>query len=217
MEKKFYKSEDVEFLFLEKKGEGIKPYQIKSDIEKVLSSLRYEIFQKEIDKKIELFTEDEEARIFLRGIIRPDLRKNVKIYSVDLGSSNYIHLIQNKVPSFLSSLIVLDGDCKKTKFKNIVMLPGGKRPENVFYDLLNSFPAEDDFWEAYGGYSKEYFLANRPKSDNRKDMKEWFNSHKKHWGYRCNKIIKIWKSKNKNLVDVFNEEIEIIINRLYKN
>ena len=214
MQDKFSKSEDVRFLFLEKIGSSINSYQTKSDIEKVLSSLRYEIFREDADKKINLYTEDEEARIFLRRIISSDLRKKVKIHSVNLGSHNYIHLIQNEVPSFLSGLVVLDGDCKKNKFKNIITLPGGKRPENVFYDLLNQFPAENDFWGTYGGYSKEYFLAYKPKSDSREDMKEWFNSHKKYWGRGCNKVIKIWRSKNQKQVNEFNQSIKNVINYL---
>jgi AAA15 family ATPase/GTPase len=212
---KFSNSEDVEFLFLEKKGDGIIPYQTKKDIEKMLSSLRYEIFQEDIGKKIELYTEDEEARIFLRGIIKHDFRKHINIKSLNFGYANYIHLIKNKVSPFTLSIVILDGDCKKQpKNKNILLLPGGKRPENVFYDLLDSLSPEDNFWGSYGAYNKEYFLANRPKSDNRDDMKQWFNSHKIYWGRGCNNVIKIWKGKNRKEINKFNQGIEDVINYL---
>lgn len=215
MEDKFYRSNDVEFVFLEKKGTKINAYQTKDDIEKVLSSLCYEIFLGEDPKKIELYTEDEEARIFLKGIIQRNLRKFVDIKYVNLGAENYIHLINNKVPSFLLNIVVIDGDQKKSKNKNVLLLPGGKRPENVFYDLLNSLPAQDNFWGSYGGYTKEYFLAHPPNNlDNRTDMKNWFNSNKNYWGRGCNKVINIWKSRNQQQVDDFNKEIKDAVDYL---
>ncbi len=217
MDDKFSKSDDVEFVFLEKRGTKINAYQTKDDIEKVLSSLRYEIFLGIDPKKIELYTEDEEARIFLKGIMKLNLRKFVDIKDVNLGAGNYIDLIRNKVPSFLLNIVILDGDQKKSKNKNVLLLPGGKRPENLFYDLLKSLSPENDFWESYKGYSKEYFLAHPPDNlDDRTDMKKWFNLHKKHWGRGCNKVINIWKRNNQKQIDEFNKKIENLINSTSK-
>ncbi len=220
MNNKFSKSEDVKFLFIEKRGSKIITHQTKNDIEKMLSALRYEIFNEDVERKIELYTEDEEARFFLKGIIKRDWRKYIDIKCVSLGAENYINLIRNKVPSFLSSIVVLDGDRSKSKskFKNVLYLPGGKRPENVFHDLLNSIPEENDFWGKCGGYTKEYFRANPPRSlGNRTYMKEWFNSNKKYWGRGCNKVIDIWKSMNQNKVNEFNKKIEDIIDYFIPN
>lgn len=204
-------SEDVEFLFLEKRGSKIISYQNKDEIRRVLSALRYEIFSQEENRKVELYTEDEEARIFFRNIAETQLKKEIRINSVNLGAEEYIHLIKKKAPIFPVSIVVLDGDKKNCKLKNVLSLPGKKRPEDIIYSLLKSLSPEDDFWGSYGRYNKEYFLANQPRSNSRDDMKKWFNKHKKHWGRGCKMVLDIWKEKNQEEIKKFNEKFRGIV------
>ncbi|OAQ20032.1 AAA family ATPase [Thermosulfurimonas dismutans] len=207
-DKMFSNSSDISFLFLEKRGEKVIPYQNLNKLKQIISALRYEICPTHENPKINLYTEDEEARIFLRNIIDPKLRKRVKISNLNLGAENYLNLLKHKAPTFPYSIIVLDGDKKKSRYKNVVYLPGEKRPENVIYDFLKSLSPEDKFWGTIGQYTKEIFLANKPNTDNREKMKKWFSEQKKYWGKGCAKVFKRWKEENKQLVDDFNKSLE---------
>jgi AAA15 family ATPase/GTPase len=65
-------------------------------------------------KKIDLYTEDKEAAIFVKSLIGQKT-KYVNFLDVSLGCGNIIQLASVKVPSFTfpNSIIVLDGDVKK--------------------------------------------------------------------------------------------------------
>ena len=210
--KMFSSSDDVKVLFLEKRGEKIIPYQNLDKLKQVVSSLRYEVCSPKKKPKINVYTEDKEARVFLRNIISSKARKRIKISRLNLGAENYINLLKHKVPTFPSSVIVLDGDKKRKNYKNVVLLPGNKAPEKVVYDFLKSLKPDDKFWEEFGGYTKEIFLSDPPKDFQRESMKSWFKKHRQYWGSRSVRVFKRWKEDNKDVVNQFNKKLEEAIN-----
>ena len=101
---------------------------------------------------------------------------------------------------FTRTLIVLDGDVDeqtldtvpkpiRDKYRNILLLPGGKRPEQVIYEYILGLDSDHEFWKSADEYDMtwQYFKENGPKSDRYKREKEndkerdrykaWFVDH----------------------------------------
>ena len=105
--------------------------------------------------KIKLYSEDAEARWFLSHIVG-DYLPYVEVLDVMIGCDQLINLYGADLQYFGNTLIVFDGDVtdaqlskvpKRTRdnLGNILLLPGGKRPEEVVYDYLLSLGANHDF------------------------------------------------------------------------
>lgn len=122
--------------------------------------------------KIDIYFEDEEARLFFSRIITSKKIKDIIniMKKVNLGCTNYIELINKRVPTFEKlSVIVLDGDVnnedkKKNKkkisdTKNIVLLPFNKAPDQLFFEYLFNLPANDSYW-IESKQEKQIFLSN---------------------------------------------------------
>lgn len=123
--------------------------------------------------KIDIYFEDAEARLFFSRIVTSKkIKKIINIMKkVNLGCTNYIELINKKVPTFEKlSVIVLDGDVnnnedkKKNKkkindIKNIILLPFNKAPDQLFFEYLFNLPIDDAYWKK-SGQKKQVFLSN---------------------------------------------------------
>lgn len=200
-----------EIIYLHNPTGAVEVIQDKDQMNGIIDDLRHEVSTKKIKRKINVYLEDEEARIFLKGLIPRDISTKLEIKKFNHGADSYKSLLEEKFPEFRNSLIVLDGDkstdAKLKRQKNVSFLPGTLRPENVFLNYLNELPPESPFWDSTpGGYNKNVFLMHKPTlGANREVMKQWFNEEKKYWGNRCNKIINQWKNDNQNVVKTFIE------------
>lgn len=108
-------------------------------------------------KCVGTFTEDEEARWFVKGILdalRPDVVDNIDLLDVSLGCEQIVSLYVGDFSYFRNRVVVFDGDFSKKDAEekippalmksggNIVFLPGGKRPESVLWDYLSADPGD---------------------------------------------------------------------------
>ena len=162
-------------------------------------------------KKLKIYTEDDEAKIFIKGLLGNKYTKLIDFVNASIGSESLVELVRIKIPEFQSSLIILDGDVSESKIKNYrncVLLPGsGKSPEKLFYDYLQNLPDDDEFWsKELGEYNKGVCFRDKNYTDglpNRVVAKEWFNEQKQHWGRGCTRLINHWRKNNLEITDKF--------------
>ncbi|WP_088227770.1 AAA family ATPase [Desulfosporosinus sp. FKB] len=138
------------------------------------------------NRSIPLFMEDDEARIFLNTIFDyfcdkfpdkfPRVRRFFHLVDVKLGAENLINLFNDNhlLKSILQSICILDGDQngKRELRKHIIILPGGKSPEElIMHYSIELFDNDDPFWTEPTildlGFGKIYYRDKiRPDIDN---------------------------------------------------
>ena len=112
--------------------------------------------------KVNVYFEDAEAAEFFKYLLfRHPINKFLNtLNDVSLGCSNYIQLVQRRVPEFSTkSIIILDGDVKKSeKLKSIILLPGELPPDQLIFEFLYNLPPSDEFWNNPIKFSRAVFL-----------------------------------------------------------
>ena len=187
-----------------------------ADYETIIHDLNLTVRPKKktAKKRIRIYSEDAEARIFAHYLL-----KKYSTYTdwmkVSLGCSNYLELIRKKVPEFRENIIILDGDTTNTTSppKNVLFLPSpSKSPEKLFYSFLKSLKDTDKFWEDVGSYTKQVCFKNHSSQPtNREKYKEWFNEQLEHWGRSGEKLFKYWESyseENTQLAQQFRDKFK---------
>jgi len=131
------------------------------------------------NKKIPVFTEDEEARIFLEIIFDYFSQKQPGIFSkfrdffhmvnIKIGADNLYNIFEDRylIDSTMQSICILDGDQKnKADYgKYIIALPGEKSPEELIFEYSISISKTNDpFWDdetvQRHGFYKTTFIDN---------------------------------------------------------
>lgn len=164
------------------------------------------------NKKIPIFTEDEEARLFLEIYFeclemydeRFKLVRNCfHLVDASLGSENLRNIFKDSTLSTtMNAICILDGD--KTDISNysdnIIALPGKNSPEKVIFDYAEKlFTDNDDFWTLqevdHAGYDRVYYRDNI-QSDFKSIVAT--NEEKRSRGERCKgelrrELKKLWK------------------------
>ncbi|TYL42367.1 ATP-dependent endonuclease [Dickeya sp. ws52] len=135
---------------------------------------RSEIYNK---KKIPIFTEDDEARIFLNAIfdyyelLNKDfskIRRFFHLVECKVGADNLVSIFSDNslLDTTLKSICVLDGDKKLDIKRCTIKLPGGKSPEVICFEHAEYLYQSDDrdFWRDNTirglGYTKTKFLSD---------------------------------------------------------
>lgn len=115
--------------------------------------------------KVNVYFEDQEALDFFNILIRERKLNKISnlLKNVSLGSEQYLSLHRSEIPEFQKeSLIVLDGDkdINKSKFKNILNLPGEIPPDQLLFEFLYNLSADHDFWKNKYRYTKSVFMRD---------------------------------------------------------
>ena len=224
---------DSKVIFLKEYSETISCEENLS-LEQIEAKLNVSVLQKaKKSDKLRVYTEDEEARIFLKTLLPKKYLSKLEILKINLGSEELLSLANSrKVPEFLNNMIVLDGD--KTidkKHKNILCLPGKNAnspdnysvgPDHLIYDYLKSLSSDDDFWPGNiytGEYDKQFCFSNfldiDPKAPQSRNLyKQWFKEQEPHWGSLKNKPFKQWKNDNPAQTSKFIESFIKVYNYL---
>ncbi|WP_210543216.1 AAA family ATPase [Rhodoferax sp. PAMC 29310] len=113
---------------------------------------------------VNVYFEDKEAEDFFAALIfRQPIRKfSNPMSGIKMGCTNYVYLLDKKVPEFtVNSVVCLDEDAKslvKGKgFKTVVLLPGDLPPDQLIFEHLYNLPADDFFWKNNLQFSREVF------------------------------------------------------------
>lgn len=173
--------------------------------------------------KIKLYTEDAEARWFLKHLIS-DYLVYINELDITIGCDQLINLYGADLQYFGNALIILDGDVSEKQLEkipkvtrdnlgNILKLPGEKSPEEVVYDYLMSLGPEHDFWVSGAqivGFTWDYFNEHGPYSGDyeqvkdREKCKKWFINHQQF--FESTKLMDFWKIDNSQLVQDFRND-----------
>jgi len=223
------REDQVKVVFLEKVDNSVK----------VLDSVGYSAIRHKLNVSLDLvkpkfkintFTEDEEAKIFAKAILKIKRTKSLKFLNVKMGCANYIELARTKVTgfNFPESLIILDGDVnrdkkalRKTKsFKNCIVLPKDESPEVELAKFLYNLKDESEHWNKIShGYNHQICFTNYTYMEicsDRKKSKAWFNEQKKYWGRGCSRLINLWIKENQKEVDEFLSDFDSAVNNFQK-
>jgi AAA15 family ATPase/GTPase len=139
-----------------------------------------------LNKKIPVFTEDEEARIFLDVIFEYFSERHPQIFAkfkdyfhfvdVRIGAINLINIFEDRylIDSTMQSICILDGDHKnKADYgKYIIALPGDKSPEEMIFEYsIELSNTNDPFWndstiQKYGFFKTHYIDNIKPDIEN---------------------------------------------------
>ena len=178
--------------------------------------------------KVNIYTEDNEGWLFVYNMVPSKFKSIIKHINAKLGCTEYINLIEAKVPSFYppEGLVVLDGDVEKNEHYNhvagkVVLLPGPYSPEKLVSDWINGLSDTDPFWASINpGYSRQYCFQHYRYSElsNREKAKAWFQSQcvNNLWGKTAYKMMNYWKKSHKNEVDAFVQDFTKMITRIIK-
>lgn len=187
--------------------------------------------------KVKLYTEDNEARWFIKNLI-PEYVQYFEMLDVHFGCSQLMSLYKGDIGYFGNVLIIFDGDVdekdldivpQKTRnhLRNIIKLPGSVRPEKVIYDYIDSLPEDHPYWEVATKLNMNwlYFKENGPSSKRYKNEKErenykkWFKEHEN--AFDVTKLFEFWKNDNKEIVDKFRKDFvssfNAVADRLFAN
>jgi predicted ATPase len=146
---------------------------------------------------VNVYFEDKEAEDFFAALInrQPFKKWLTQMTGIKMGCTNYVYLLDRKVPEFsVNSVICLDEDAKdKIKgkdFKTVVILPGDLPPDQLIFEHLYNLPPNNPFWQNNLQFSREVFTNSAGRdvirelaiSGDKVDLKECLAA------YRGNKV-----------------------------
>ncbi|KJR44454.1 Prophage Lp2 protein 4 [Desulfosporosinus sp. I2] len=196
-----------------------------------------------INKVIPVFTEDEEARIFLNILLDYYAEKYASTFSkvrhffhfvnANIGASNLLSIFDDiyLLKSTMQSICILDGDQKNKQdySKYVIALPGGDSPEKLIMDYsIQLFDNDDCFWTDETilslNYGKVYYRSNiRPEIDGiQEKLNELIKDNKSTHGIKREMSKKVFTNKRRFFELLFkhwvnNAEHEEQITKFYKD
>ncbi|MCZ9955863.1 AAA family ATPase [Brachyspira hyodysenteriae] len=213
------KKEQINIIYLQDKNNKVDKLD-NSNIYKMKQHLlnigRKKMFE---NVRINIFTEDEEARIFLNilfdffekkyGDSFSYIRDKFFLLEMSIGSSNLAKLFnkENFQNEHYLGICILDGDqendIKDKRGNCILCLPGGKSPEKLFFEYIEVIINNYESYSTKCNISQEY---------SKDDLKEIFNSYK---NIQLKKVEE--KYKNNSSKGVEREELKKHFNRYEKH
>ncbi len=191
-------------------------------LEQIENDLFVRLGKRYPNDRVKVYCEDVVGMEFAKALIgRKYTQKDHLDYQnkdgMNLGYTNYKTLVEHKIPEFLHSVIVLDGDVRNKpeykqlqKYKNIVILPGITYPERIVFNYLQNLPEDDSFWcNEVGGYSKQTCFDGYSSTDLQEtDIKNWFKKQKTDFDQSFSKLLKCAISGMDKEIICFLEDFE---------
>ena len=190
-------------------------FQQDPSIEAIRSSITLLKEEHQSIPKINVYTEDEEAILFLKNLLPKKIKDRVELIPLKAGY-NIIRTICLHFDSHAPSIWILDGEQKRknTDPEVLITMPGEASVEKCMCDFLDSLDDSDSFWKKHGlDYTKQHFVKNRPQQKyDREIYKRWFNNEKKHWGRLMADVYQRWKIDNETAIENFLDEFIVAFN-----
>lgn len=182
--------------------------------------------------KMNVYCEDAEAIGFVQHLLKKKLSMNLDLYmqfiDINLGWTNYLQLVDKKVPEFRKNVIILDGDVpEKKEYKskkqivenaeNILFLP--LVIEKDMFILLKNHAFFNEFKASYctvTTYNYDICFNEWPlesENYNTTDFKRWYKNMIGTLGGK-ESIIDFWISKNNEKYEGFCNSFIETFNRL---
>ncbi len=182
--------------------------------------------------KINIYCEDERAISFLKHVLTNALSVNLDLFmefiDIDLGWTNYIQLVEKRIPEFRNNIIVLDGDVpNKSEYRakarivnesgNFLFLP--LVIEKDIFELLKDHAAFLRFQDSSSripGFNYDICFNNWPLESEQyttTDFKHWFVQTVTALGDE-DILFAFWCNENLNAVEEFVEQFVALFNVL---
>jgi predicted ATPase len=202
---------DVEVLYLENKDGRVSSkifptYENLADYLKVQATLPTE----KQPPKVSVVFEDENGQAFFNHICGSKLHKYVargNTSSLGAGKLKNLADMSKQLPMLKTAIFVTDGDMADTwesKPRNLLVLPGGARPETVIYYCLFQMGASDPFWDSIApdSYTRQFAMTSQggtslEKGDDKDWVKDWYRKQSQYWGRGNQKAFKSWIKDHK--------------------
>ena len=183
----------------------IRTFQELSDHLKVKSTT----LSKEKSQKVSVVFEDREGEWLFKQICGSKLRNYISVgntTSFGAGDLKNLGVLSTKLRDLKNVILVPDGDMAKTwpnPPRNLLALPGGKRPETLVYQHLYSMEGSDPFWESISTtYTKQLAIirqrGNLEKGSDKEWVKNWYKDQSRYWGRGNRKVYKSWAQAHKS-------------------
>ncbi len=160
-------------------------------------------------RKVSVVFEDKESEALFRQICGSKLRNYVHCANTDsLGGGQLKNLagMSKALLELQDMIFVPDSDMAKTWTKppkNLLALPGDKRPETLIYRHLFSMQDSDPFWREVGTtYTRQFAVTSKGgdslrKGDDKQWVKNWYKGQSRYWGRGNQKVFKSWVKAHK--------------------
>lgn len=114
--------------------------------------------------KVNVYFEDREGADFFSALLyRQSIKKFMhSLPEITLGCTNYLQLIQQRIPEFAkNSIVCLDADVSEKiegrNYNSVVLLPGHLPPDQLIFEFLYNLPPDDAFWDNQIMFTREVF------------------------------------------------------------
>lgn len=194
----------------------------------VKNDMNMELYKNKKIPKIVVYTEDDEARWFIKKLFKGNARR-LEFRKVKIGYSSLIDLM-NAEPSFANYIVIFDGDVTPKDTKrirrnrgNYLVLPSRSGQNESVEKALRGFIFSEDSKEYFSKESKikdvkiEYFQfhdVSIPNNAKREEYKEWFQTHKKI--FNDSKIVEYWMNAYPNETEKFIKKPKETYNQIAK-
>jgi len=179
-------------------------------------------------RKVSVVFEDKEGEFLFKHICGSKLRNYVHCANTATLSAGYLKTLaymSKSLPELQDIIFVPDGDMAKTwsnSPKNLLTLPGGKRPETLIYRHLFSMKDSDPFWKTVSTtYSRQFAIISYKgtfleKGDDKGWVKDWYKEQSKYWGRSNQKVFKSWVKAHKKECREFCEKFIKLLKGRYR-
>jgi hypothetical protein len=228
---KAYQSElrkDIDFLHLANRDGGV-VIETVSTYQEVCDRLKVEVTPpKSKPQKVSVVFEDNQGKFLFDQICGSQLREYVVCGNTDsfgAGQLKNLAHMSKFLPALKDVIFLPDGDMAKVWTKppkNMLSLPGDKRPETLVYQHLYEMKDADPFWNQCGTtYTRQFAITSqggnsKEKGDGKKWVKDWYNNQSKHWGRGNKTVFKSWIQAHKDECRGFCEKFIKLLRARYK-
>lgn len=155
-------------------------------------------------RRVSVVFEDREGQYLFHQICGSKLRKYIAVRNTKtLGAGHLKNLgyLAAKLPEMQDVILVPDGDTAKIwqkPPKNLLPLPGEKRPETLVYRHLFEMKGDNPFWgRPIAGYTRQFAIiskggASLDTGDDKDWVKNWYKDQRSYWGRGNEKVFKSW-------------------------
>ena len=179
-------------------------------------------------RKVSVVFEDNEGMFLFNQICGSKLRHYItRANTVSLSGGHLKNLadMSKSLPELQDMIFVPDGDMAKTWTnppKNLLALPGDKRPETLVYQHLYSMKDSDPFWKNCGTtYTKQFALTRQggtslEKGENKEWVKKWYKEQGQYWGKGNQRVFKSLVQAHKTECTKFCKKFVKLLNGRYR-
>ncbi|ERT60781.1 ATP-dependent nuclease [Megasphaera vaginalis (ex Srinivasan et al. 2021)] len=221
-------SHPIELHYLSLANQEETPTVISQPEQSLISNLLLQTTSFRNNIKINVITEDKEARWLLKQFCTSTVLNNINLLDTEIGCESILSLVKGDHEYFRKTIVILDGDVKKKTstirdienynkvFAKILILPDDKSPEDSLLSFLKTTsPSSNDFFSQYdclvNGLTRTKFLEENlsdfyHRGKDREKKKAWLKAYLSL--FETTQLINFWKNEHQSEVTQFIQNLE---------